>query len=221
MEVGVFDKAKPLEYADPIETHTVPAYFFTELSTEEQHKICTQLAQLARQDNMFLIYELGYGNSLSPVDSAGAGENRAVLAFDIQGKSIEKLVRGTENIKIPSNESNSFAAFFKLDFTSLPAQEDLPKADVAYSIAPFPNAIPDIVNVGLQLAGEVFVVTNPDTKFQGPIDVAIPNLPPGAKGQIIMLNKEEIESRIGTSNSAFLGGIDADQKIPVIQVNKV
>lgn len=218
MEIGVFEKAKPLEFANPVEKYALPVYYFTHLSRDEQLEICTKLAQSARRDHMYLAYELGYGNSLSPVDSAGADVNRAVLAFDVQGQTTEKLVRGTDTIKIPTPESNSFAAFFKLDFKSLPGLDGLPKADIAYSIAPFPNSFSEIANVGLQIANEVFIVSNPDKKLSGPIEQILPGMPSGVKPEILMLNKSEVESHIGTSSSAFLGGIQPGEKIPVIHI---
>ena len=216
MEQKLLDEAHALSFEGVKENVKTPAYYFTELPTKFQIDAITRLAATAKAENKFLIYELGYGNSLSPLDSAGAGKNRVVLAFDIQGQFPGNIRLGTDSAKIPDQESGSFAAFFKIDVRDVIKNGNPIKANLAYSIVPFPNLTGEMIKLGLELSDNVYVVPNHLATKEYPPEDAIKNLPLGFSGEILMLTKSEIEEAIGTSKSAYITTDSPTDKIPVV-----
>ena len=219
MEQKILDAAHTLTFEKSGTTFEVPAYYFTEFSTKDQVDAANYLARSARKEDKSLIYELGYGTSLSPLDSAGAGSNRVVLAFDIQGQFPGRLKDGSEAVKLPSHESGSLASFFKLDIRDLINQGNSVKADLVYSIVPFPNLTEEMLKLGLQLSDNVYVVPNPLTSIETPPEEMVRKISQRHIGELLMLTKSEIEAILGTSKSAYLETETASDKIPVIHAH--
>jgi hypothetical protein len=219
MEHKILDGAQTLTFERSGTVLETPAYYFTDFSPKDQIDAANYLAAAAKRENKFLAYELGYGTSLSPLDCAGAGENRVVLAFDTQGQFPGGLKDGSEAIKLPSQESGSLAAFFKLDIRDLIKSNNYVKADLVYSIVPFPNLVSEMLKAGLQLSDDVYVVPNPLRAIETPADEMVKTVSPKHVGELLRLTKQEIEVALGTSKSSYLITEAPDEKIPVIHAH--
>lgn len=216
MEQKLLSDAQVLSFEGTDRVFETPAYYFTKFSKEDQLDAVDNLARAVRKEGKSLIYELGYGTSLSPLDSAGAGKNRVVLAFDILGQFPENLRNGSDNVKIPDKQSGSLAAFFKLDVRDIIKRGNPVKADLAYSIVPFPNLAEEMIKLGLELSDNVYVVPNPLATTDYPPEDIIKRMPSKYLGEVLMLTKSEIEATLGTSKSGYLTTLGPSDKTPIL-----
>jgi hypothetical protein len=196
----------------------LPAFSFVHLPEQQQLEIAQQLVDKAKNKGKKLIYEIGYGNSLSPLDTALTESDSLVLGFDPNGNFPKLIKSGTEEIKFPSSKINSLTALFSLN-SNLLIKNNFPKADRVQCISPYPTMVKDMVNQGLELSDKVIILPNPNQIDSKEFQKIIDDLPLEYSGEIKYLSKEELINEIGTSSSKYIFPSN-QEKTPLITVWK-
>ena len=209
-----------LEYFHRGEHIKIPAFYFLELPPERQLEIAHSLALATVNDRRELVYEIGFGQSLSPVDTAFAGKDRTVIAVDPKGEFYGRVRAGLESLKLPAPESYSLAALFKLYAGELTGSRKFPRSSWVQSFSPYPNMVKEIAATGSKLSDNVYVVLNPMAIEANSLDKMTKNLPQGFACKIKHLTKTQIEELLGTTMSAFLGGTPTEGKVPVLEAHR-
>ncbi len=197
--------------------YPLPAFSFEHLSEDNQLDIAQKLASNLKNNGLKLIYEIGYGTSLSPLDSALAEADCAVMGFDPNGKFPEKIQAGTEDLVFPKTKTKSLTALFSLDASEL-VKKGFPKASRLQCISPYPTMVRDMISLGSKLSDRIDILPNPNMVDPKEFEDIIESLPPHLSGKIAYLNKEELIKEIGTSKSSYVFP-SSQEKVPLIRVN--
>lgn len=212
-----FESAKRTVYIHKGEKYPLPAFTFNHLSRNDQLGIANILAINAKSKGFKLIYEIGYGTSLSPLDSAFSETDSVVMGFDPNGKFPEKIQSGTEDLTFPKTKTRSLAALFSLDASDL-IKNGFPKASRLQCISPYPTMVQDMVYLGSKLSNRVDILPNPNMVDPKEFEEIVRSLPSHLSGKIVYLNKEELIKEIGTSKSSYVFP-SAQEKVPLIKIN--
>jgi len=212
-----FELAKRTVYIHKGEKYPLPAFTFNHLSKDGQLGTANILALKAKSKGFKLIYEIGYGTSLSPLDSAFSETDSVVLGFDPNGKFPEKIQAGTEDLAFPKTKTGSLAALFSLDASDL-IKTGFPKASRLQCISPYPTMVRDMILLGSKLSNRVDILPNPNMVDPKEFEEIIKNLPNHISGEVLYLNKEGLIKEIGTSKSSYIFP-SAQEKVPLIKIN--
>jgi hypothetical protein len=210
--------AKQLNYIHLRKEHSLPAYYFLEQPDDKQLEIAQSIAFNSVKNHLNLILEIGYGSSLSPLDTAISKKDTIVMAFDPNGKFFGNIKSGTENLKLPSEDSSSLAVFFKQDIRKL-KKADFPSASQVHIIAPYPTMVKDMIMLGLELSNTVLLLPNPAQTEEGYFEKIVSELPKDLDGEVDYLNQRDLEQVLGTSKSSFIF-ITGNETTPLIKVQK-
>jgi len=191
---------------------TIPYFLFNRSLGQEG---IYQLANATIQDRRELVFEIGPGESMSPVNCALNRNRRTVIAFDSHNKPEHSYVAGSIEITHPQYEG-SFAVLFNQNFKTLNTNK-LPRVKRVQAIVPFPNTIDDIVTFGTQISEQVIIIPNPNQKYQTG-ELSHP-LPQNSKSEVRNLSLLEIEKLIGTISSSFIDRrLPSNHRLPVIVI---
>lgn len=212
-----YKEAKRTVYSHRGSSYDLPAFSFLHLPKIEQFDTAHDLAIKAKQKGLKLIYEIGFGTSLSPLDSAMAEKNSLVMGFDPNGRFPEKITAGTENVNFPKDVSYSMATLFSLDAADL-IKKNFPKAHRVQCISPYPTMVSSMISIGTKLSNNVDILPNPNMVDPKEFENIIKNLPPNQNGEVVYLNKQELEEILGTSKSSYIFP-STQEKVPLIRVS--
>jgi len=195
----------------------LPAFSFCHLPEKNQLVIAHKLSSNFKNKGLKLIYEIGFGTSLSPLDTALAERNSAIMGFDPNGKFPEKIRAGTEYFIIPKDKTKSLTVLFSLNALDL-IKSDFPKASRLQCISPYPTMVQDMIFIGSQLSNKVDILPNPNMVEPREFKNIVNNLPPPAIGKVMYLTKAEITKKIGTSRSSYVFPSN-QERFPLIEIS--
>jgi uncharacterized UPF0146 family protein len=196
----------------------IPYFIFDNLSIDKQLDLIYSLSNATVRDHRDLIYEIGCGESLSPISSAAKEKNRTVIAIDSKNKPELSYRAGTISLEIPNPDKQSFAAYFNLDIKNVDT-ERLAKSKLVYSISPFPNSIENFIDFGTKISEEVIIIANPRQNLD---TFKILNKIKTKNVELLInrMNTYQIAELIGTSESAFIDSESAKFGTYVIRAKK-
>lgn len=212
--------AKPVKFIGKNrEAIEIPYYNFGHNTPDLQTQAVYKLSQATVNDGRELIFEIGPGESFSPLTIASGKANRTVIAFDPLHSPRDQYRYGTVDTELPTENSHSFAAYFKTNPNHLDPLQ-IAQAEHLFAFSPYPTALNNFIQLGAKLSRYSLVVPNPDQNVTSNLELSA--LPPEYRIQITKMKTKDIETFTGKVLSAFITGrYRKEDKIKVIEIKKI
>lgn len=187
-------------------SYPLPVFTFPEMNDKEQKEAAKEMIEALDTDGISYQIEVGIGpDPYSVLEAAGTKPETVILGFDPQYQNSYTTEREVLlPVKYPLSNGSS-AAIFSIDASDINVK-DFPKADIAYSIAPYKNTMEQTLVLTSELGEIGYVVPSP---MYGEVDIEkleteVHEINPTTAVWIEEMTLNDIKKLLGTNYSLYM-----------------